>query len=86
METNKKYTAPPTATHYYRGYTITKHDTGARRMGRDITYRVSDTEGHVIHIDITFAGAKARLDWLLDATAEDIAKRDALIASLTGDK
>lgn len=55
-------------------------------MGRDITYRVSDTEGHVIHIDITFAGAKARLDWLLDATAEDIAKRDALIASLTGDK
>lgn len=62
-------TATKTITHNYRGYEITKRDTGARRMGREITYTIT-LNGERINCCYTLTSAKAHIDSILDTTDE----------------
>ncbi len=62
-------TTPKTIIHNYRGYEITKRDTGARRMGREITYTIT-LDGAPINSCYTLTSAKAHIDSLLDTTNE----------------
>jgi hypothetical protein len=67
--------------HSHRGYTIRKHDTGGRRMGREITYRVMLGEKRVFTAH-TLSGARVWVDAQIDTTDEQRAERDALAAAI----
>jgi hypothetical protein len=68
-------------TRTYRNYTITKFEIGfaGRPLGHQIGYRT--TCGQFQHQ--TLKGVKALIDATLDATTDDIAHRDAIIAMLS---
>lgn len=72
--------------HKYRGHIVSKYDSGPRRMGRDVSYSVADMAGDIVCQAFTLAGAKAALDWHLDATPEDRARAAQLAQELTGGK
>ena len=73
-----------TTVHTYRGFEITKHDTGARRMGREITFIVRH-DGQTVAAFSTLRHAKAHIDTRLDATADQKAHAD-MIANLLASK
>lgn len=70
----------------YRGFKIEKHDTGARRMGRDISYTIIDEDGSKIGKFLTLKQAKITIDWQLDSTEEQREQarvmREKLLAEL----
>lgn len=75
-----------TTTHNWRGYVIVKHDTGGRRMGREVTYRVTLNDERV-HNACSLRSAKLWIDVQLNTTDEERAQRDAFAAAiLNGEK
>lgn len=76
--------------HRYRGFTIEKHDTGARRMVREISYTIFDADGNKIGKTLSLKSAKISIDWKLDATEEQIeharVMREKLLIALGQEK
>ncbi len=67
-------------THSHRGWTIVKHDTGGRRMGRVVTY--TGSKGETVRTDFTLRGLKATIDILEDMTPEQEAHAARIAAML----
>lgn len=71
-------------TRTYRNHIITKHDTGGQRIGRIVSFTATDaTTGEVVAQSPLLRMVKEIIDCKLDATADDIAHRDAIMAMLT---
>ena len=63
----------------YRGYHISKSDTGGRAMGREVWYIVNGiSNSH----HTTLAGAKQAIDFVLDGDGLGDDHRDAIAAML----
>lgn len=62
--------------------TITKHDTGGRRAGREVFYRATDTTGTIVAQHETLRGLRAMLAVMSAQSATSVAHRDEIAAML----
>lgn len=68
----------------YRGYTISKTDTGGRTLGREIAFDATALNGKVQFSTSKLKDTKAQIDAYIDAPPNAAAVRAAVIASIEG--
>ena len=66
----------------YRNFTITKTDTGGRRLGREVFYTATTLSGQAMFATEKLKDVKAQIDAYLDASASVQAMRSAVLASI----